>query len=153
MNVRIVTFPETRVAVLEHHGPPHLEYETARRFIEWRVANRLSPDRHRTYGIHYTDPHTTPPEDHRMDICVSVDHEVGPNPQGVVNKVIAGGRCAVVRHLGQREDIPAARYLHEVWLPRSGETLRDFPMFFHYVNVGPDVKESDMITDVFLPLR
>jgi len=29
----------------------------------------------------------------------------------------------------------------------------DFPVFFHYVNVGPDVPEHEMITDVYLPLR
>jgi len=31
--------------------------------------------------------------------------------------------------------------------------LRDFPIFFHYVNIGPRVKEREMITDVYLPLR
>lgn len=35
----------------------------------------------------------------------------------------------------------------------SGEALRDFPIFFHYVNVGLHVQEHDMITDVYLPLR
>jgi AraC family transcriptional regulator len=153
MDVRIVEFPETRVAALEHRGAPHLEYETARKFIEWRIANRLSPDHHRTYGIHYTDPRTTPPEDHRMDICVSVDRPVPPNPQGVINKVIPGGRCAVVRHVGPREFIRAAALLVDEWLPTSGEARRDDPIFFHYVNVGPDVREHEMITDVYLPLR
>ena len=38
-------------------------------------------------------------------------------------------------------------------LPASGEAAGDFPIFFHYVNVGPDVKEADMITDVYLPLK
>ena len=47
----------------------------------------------------------------------------------------------------------AAVHLYEDWLPASGESLRDFPIFFHYVNVGPNVREEDMITDVYLPLR
>ncbi len=29
----------------------------------------------------------------------------------------------------------------------------DFPMFFHYVNAGPDIRDAGMITDVYLPLR
>jgi AraC family transcriptional regulator len=29
----------------------------------------------------------------------------------------------------------------------------DFPVFFHHVNVGPNVAEYQMITDVYLPLR
>jgi AraC family transcriptional regulator len=49
--------------------------------------------------------------------------------------------------------VAAAEYLVFDWLPDSGEKMGDFPIFFHYVNVGPDVREADMITDVYLPLR
>jgi AraC family transcriptional regulator len=153
MNVQIVDFPETKVAVLEHRGAPQLEYETVRKLIEWRLANRLRPDRHRSYGIHYNDPRTTPPADYRVDLCISVESDVPSNPQGVVNKSIPGGRCAVARHLGSRQNVSAASWLYEAWFPGSGETLRDFPLFFHYVNVGPQMKECEMITDVYLPLR
>jgi AraC family transcriptional regulator len=38
-------------------------------------------------------------------------------------------------------------------LPQSGELPGNFPIFFHYVNVGPNVREEEMITDVYLPLR
>jgi AraC family transcriptional regulator len=93
MDVRIVEFPETRVAAVEHRGPRNS------------------------------------------------------------NTTIPGGRCAVARHHGSRERVTAATYLAEVWLPSSGEAVRDFPMFFHSVNVGPQVREQDMITDVYLPLR
>ena len=153
MEVRITAFPTTKVAALEHRGPPELEYETSRRFIEWRLANRLPRDRHRTYGVHYNDPRTTPPADYRMDICVSVEHEIAANPQGVVNKMLQGGRYAVACHVGSRENNTTATYLHEVWLPASGEQRRDLPILFHYVNIGPDVQEQEMLTDVYLPLR
>jgi len=152
MDVQIVDFPETKVAVLEHCGPPALEHESVQKIIAWRLENRLSPDMHRSYGVYYNDPHTTPPEEYRVDFCISVEHEVPPNPQGVVNKFIPAGRCAVVRHLGSRENVSAAANLYGVWFPNSGETLRDFPIFFHYVNVGPQLQESEMITDVYLPL-
>jgi AraC family transcriptional regulator len=152
MDVRIVNFPATRVAVLEHRGSPALEHESVRKLVAWRIENRFLPDKHKTYGVHYDDPHTTPPDQYRMDLCIEVDHDIAPNPQGVINKVIPAGRCAVVRHLGPRDNITAAAWLYETWLPDSGETLRDFPIFFHYVNVGPNVQEQDMITDVYLPL-
>ena len=153
MDVRIVDFPATRVAALEHRGPPDQEHETVRRFVAWRIANRLSPDRHRSYGLHYADPRTTAPSDYRMDVCVSVDSPVAANVDGVIDKVIPAGRCAVARHLGSRDDVRAAAYLTETWLPASGETLRDFPLIFHYVNVGPLIAEHDMITDVYLPIE
>ena len=95
-------FPETRVAAVEHRGPPYLEHQTVRRLVEWRMQNGLPPARHRCYGVHCTDPRTTAPDDHRVDFCVSVVRDYPPNPQGVMNKTIPGGRCAVVRHLGAR---------------------------------------------------
>src|SRR5262252_4574066 len=108
MDVRIVMFPETRVAAIEHHGPPELEHETARKLISWRQRNHLDRNRHRSYGVHYTDPYTTPAADHRVDFCLSFDFDVAPNPEGVINKVIPGGRCALARHLGAREHNTAA---------------------------------------------
>lgn len=71
MKVEIVDFPETLVAALEHRGPEHLTYETTKQFIAWRQANGYPPGRGKTYGVHYTDPVTTLPEDYRLDLCLS----------------------------------------------------------------------------------
>jgi AraC family transcriptional regulator len=154
MDVRIITFPETRVAAIEHRGPPALEHDTVRKLIAWKLEHRLLDQaRHRSYGVHYTDPRTTAPAARRVDFCLSVDDEVAPNALGIVGKTIPGGRCATARDIGSRANNQAAAYLYEKWLPGSGELLRDFPMFFHYVNVGPGVRDEDMITDVYLPLK
>lgn len=153
MDVRIVEFPATPVAVAEHRGPPEREYETSKKLIEWRIQHCLSPAEHRTYGVHYTDPQTVAPAEHRVDFCASFDGPVLPNPQGIVAKIIPACRCAVVRHHGSRTHNATAVWLYREWLPRSGEEPGDFPIFFHYVNVGPQVREHEMITDVYLPLR
>ncbi|MBV8831865.1 MAG: GyrI-like domain-containing protein [Acidobacteriaceae bacterium] len=153
MDVQIVEFPETKVAAIEHLGPPALEHETVRKLIAWKLENRLlDPLRYRSYGIHYTDPRITPPFEHRVEFCISVEEDVGPNPFGITTKMIPRCRCARVRDIGSRFYNRAAVYLGEIWLPESGETLGDFPIFFHYVNVGPNVWEEEMITDVYLPL-
>jgi AraC family transcriptional regulator len=154
MDVEIVMFPETRVAAIEHHGSPSLEYDTVRKLIAWKLEHRLLDAlKYRSYGVHYTDPRTTPPAGHHVDFCLSIEEKVGPNPYGIVDKVIPGGRCVRARDVGSRSNNKAARYMHATWLPQSGESPGDFPMFFHYVNVGPNVREEDMITDVYLPLR
>lgn len=152
MEVRIIDFPETKVAVLEHHGDPALEYQSIQKLIDWRIENRLSAEKHRSYGIHYNDPRKVQVEEYRVDLCVSVNNEILPNPQGVINKTIPAGRCAVARHFGSRENISVAASLYEDWFPSSGETLREFPLFFHYVNVGPQIQQQEMLTDVYLPL-
>ncbi len=152
--VRIVIFAETRVAAIEHFGPPALEHDCVRKLVAWKLEHRLLDSRkHRHYGVHYTDPRTTAPTEHHVDICLSVDEPVAPNTLGVVDKVIPRNRCALARDVGSRYDNKAAVYLYEEWLPGSGEAPGEFPIFFHYVNVGPGVRAEDMITDVYLPLK
>jgi AraC family transcriptional regulator len=154
MDVQIVVFPETRVAAIEHFGSPALEHDTVRKLIAWKLEQRLrDPLKYRHYGIHYTDPRTARPSDHHVEFCLSIDRDVGPNSMGIVDRIIPQNRCALARDIGSRYDNKAAVYLYEHWLPHSGESRGDFPIFFHYVNVGPDVREADMITDVYLPLK
>jgi AraC family transcriptional regulator len=154
MKVDIVEFPETAVAVIEHRGPPEREHDSVRILIEWKIEKGLlDPLKHRHYGVHYTDPRSIPPEKHRVDFCISVEGDVDGNRHGVVAKRIPACRCARARDIGSRNDNQAAAFLVEDWLPESGELPGDFPIFFHYVNVGPGVRAADMITDVYLPLR
>ncbi len=152
-DVHIVEFPATRVATIEHRGSPEYEHDTARTLIAWKLSQRfLDPVRFRSYGVHYTDPRTTPASEHRVDFCLSIETDVEPNEFGIVTKTIPANRCALLRDVGSRYDNKAARYLGETWLPLSGERVGTFPLFFHYVNVGPNVREDEMLTDVYLPL-
>jgi AraC family transcriptional regulator len=154
MNVQILVFPETKVAAIEHFGSPDLEHDTVKKLIAWKLEQRLlDPLKYRSYGIHYTDPRNTPPPDHHVDFCLSIDSDVAPNSIGIVNKVIPRNRCALARDIGSRYNNKAAVYLYKQWLPHSGELPGNFPIFFHYVNVGPNVRKEEMITDVYLPLR
>ncbi len=153
MDVEIVVFPKTKIAAIEHHGSPALEHESIKKLIAWRIENKLPPsDAHRSYGIHYNDSRKVPLSEYRVDLCISVEHEILMNSFGVVNKTIPELRCAKARHLGSRENVTAAQYLYEQWLTNSGEQLADFPIFFHYINVGFEVQESEMVTDVYLPI-
>ncbi len=155
MKIEIVEFTETRIAVLEHRGDPATLMESVQRFIGWRKSCEVSPvATSGTFGVPYSDPETTDPREFRFDICGSTLVEVPGNSTGVVSKTIPGGRCAVARHLGSTDTIgKTVRALYRDWLPESGETLRDFPCFFHYIKRMPTVAEHDQITDVYLPLK
>ena len=109
MEVRVVTFPQTRVARLTHQGPPEAEHATARRLV-------------------------------------------AANPYGIEETSIPACRCALARDVGSRMNNPAVVWLFEHWPPCSGETFSGDPLIFHYVNVGPSLKEEEAITDVYLPL-
>ncbi|HVI52215.1 MAG TPA: AraC family transcriptional regulator [Candidatus Sulfotelmatobacter sp.] len=155
MDVRIITTPTFKVAVLEHRASPARLTDSVLRFIEWRKNSGLSPVlASKTFGVAYDDPEACEPEAFRFDICGTVAAVVPPNPQGVITKEIPGGRCAVVRHLGSTDRIgESVHYLFRHWLPNSGEALRGFPVYFQYLNVGADVPEAEKETDVFLPLK
>jgi AraC family transcriptional regulator len=155
MEIDIVDFDETMVAVLEHCGAPERIYESVKVFIHWRKQSGCSPiNSSRTFGIIYDDPANTPPASFRFDICGEVDSTVAENPQGVITKQIPGGRCARVRHIGSTDRISESIYpLYREWLPESGEELHDFPLFFHYLKRIPEVPEHEQVTDIYLPLK
>lgn len=155
MQVTIVDFAETQVAMLEHCGAPEKVNDSVLTFIEWRKASGLSPVRSsRSFGIVYADPDTVEPEAFRFDICGEVTGPVPKNPQGVIAGTIPGGRCAVLRHRGSHDRLGESIYpLYREWLPQSGEELRDYPLFFHYLNLFPEVAEHELETDIYLPLK
>jgi AraC family transcriptional regulator len=148
MHVTIVTFPQTRVAVIGHIGDPSQEHATARKLIAWKIENRLlDPSLHRSYGLHYTDPRSIDPSKHRV-----VDGPIPDNAYGITEMTIPSVRCAVARDVGSRTDNKAAQFLYDQWLPASGEKLSGHPLIFHYVNVGPNVQAHEAITDVYMPI-
>lgn len=155
MNTEIIDFKETKIAVKEHRGPVELLNNSIAEFIEWRKSTDYSPVKtSQTLGIAYDDPKTTKPDAFRFDICGSTKNTVADNPQKVVNKIIPAGRCVKLRHLGSHDNMDAKiHFLYGQWLPANNEELRDYPCFFHYINLFPDVSEHELITDIYLPLE
>ena len=152
--VQIIDFKDTRVATLEHRGDPMLLGDSIRKFIEWRKQNHLPPSVSATFSLVYNDPAETEPSEFRFDLCAATDRDVAKNPFGVVAKLIPGGRCAVLRHIGSDDNLgKAVAYLYSQWLPQSQEEPRDFPLYFQRVRFFPDVAEHEAVTDVFLPLK
>lgn len=153
-DVRIVSFPETRIAVLEHRGAPALLPNSIQRFIAWRKLNKLPPNVSATFNLIYDDPEQTPADDYRFDLAAAVIAPIAENGHGIVNKIIPAGECAVLRHTGTDAQLGnVVRFLYNDWLPQSERNLRDFPLFFQRISLFPDVPEHLMVTDVFLPLQ
>lgn len=144
------------VALMTHRGNPPLLGETIRRFIAWRKASGLRAATHATYTIFHTDPEVSGPENYRIDLATAIRRPLTQQDAeaGAEASVIPGGRCAVLRVLGNSDDLrPAAEFLYGTWLPASGEELRDLPLYAQRVKFFPDVPEVEAITDLFLPLK
>ncbi len=155
MQIRIVEFREVRVAALEHCAAPWLINESVRKFIEWRMQSGQSPvASSRSFGIPFGNPDTTPAEEFRFAICGETHEAVAANEFGVTERVIPGGRCVVVRHVGSTDHIGESIYpIYRDWLPTSGEELRDQPLFFDYLSISPETPQGQWQTDIYVPLQ
>lgn len=153
-DVRIVDFPQTRIAVLEHRGDPARIDDSIGRFIAWRKRHHLHPDRHATFNIFYGHPPLVAASDYRLDLGVAVERDIPDDGSGILAKTLPAGRCAVLRHIGSDDHLPEAiAYLYSTWLPQSGEELRDFPLFAQRLRFYPDVPEHEAMIDIYLPLK
>lgn len=153
-DVTTLDFPATPVAFLQHRGDPAHLGDTIRRFITWRKTTGHRPPASATYTIFHTDPRTTPPEDYRLDLCAGTTQPVADAAHGIEPGLIPAGRCAMLRVVGQTDDLePAALFLYRAWLPESGEEPGDFPLFARRVAFFPDVPEHEAMTELYLPLK
>ena len=151
--VDLVNFPETPIAVMTHKGDPRALGHTIQRFIAWRKQMKLPPSKSRTFNLVYHDPNTVPPEEHRFDLACVYQGELLDDESDVVKNVIPEGRCARIRHIGSDDLLgPVVDYLYSIWLVQNEVEVREFPLFFERVSFFPEVKENDMITDVYLPI-
>ncbi|WP_165311820.1 AraC family transcriptional regulator [Vibrio ziniensis] len=155
MNVRIVEFTPRKVAIFSHQGAPEQLMNSVENFVSWRKETGLSPiSTSDTFGIPYSDPNETDKTKFRFDIAGSVEEDIPQNQFGVVNGVLTGGKCAVLRHYGNLDLISQTVHaLYRNWLPTSGERTSGEPCFFHYLNIGPNTEKSALQTDVYLPLK
>jgi len=144
----------TPVAIMEHRGDPATIGTTIQRFISWRKATGLSSKTSPTFNVFHSDPRTTPPAEFRMGLCIGTDRPIAANGERIKAGTIPGGRCAVLRVVGNTENLePAALYLYRDWLPASGEEARDFPLYCQRVAFFPEVAEHEAVAELFLPLR
>lgn len=151
--VSITEFPSTRVAMMLHKGRPDRIHESIQAFVAWRRANGLTRQETPTFTVFFGDPRTTPPEEFRLGLCAGLPVSVEPRDDRIETTIIPQGRCAVIRIIGHTEGLEdAARFLYRTWLPQSGETLRDFPLFCQRLTFFPDVPETETMVDLFLPL-
>lgn len=160
-DVLVVQVPQTPVAVMRHHGDPAMLGETIRKFIAWRKAHRLSPDRSATYNFFYGGPDDTTPEDFRLDLACSIEtlkkNTDGPlEDDGEIQyRNIPAGLCAFIKIVGSDDLLEgAANYLYRVWLEENKDkyALRDFPLYARRLVFFPEVAEHEAVTELYLPL-
>lgn len=153
-DVTIRDVPATPVAIMEHRGAPATLGATIQRFIAWRKAAGLPPKTNPTFNVWRSERRPASPADYSVDLCVGTDQPIEPNGEQIKAGEIPGGRCAVLRVVGNTDNLePAALYLYRDWLPASGEEARDFPIYCQRLSFFPEVPEHETVAELFLPLK
>ena len=153
-DVTIREVPVTPVAIMEHRGDPTTIGATIQRFIAWRKAAGLHPKTNPTFNVWRSERRPASPADYSMDLCVGTDQPIETNGGEIIVGEIPGGRCAVLRVVGNTDNLePAALYLYRDWLPASGEEVRDFPIYCQRLAFFPEVPEHEAVAELFLPLK
>ncbi|MGO7162317.1 GyrI-like domain-containing protein, partial [Rhizobium johnstonii] len=153
-DVIIRNVPTTPVAIMEHRGDPATLGATIQRFIAWRKAAGLHPRTSPTFNVWRSERRPQSPADYSVDLCVGTDQPIGANGEEIKAGEIPGGRCAVLRVVGNTDNLePAALYLYREWLPASGEEARNFPIYCQRLSFFPEVAEHEAVAELFLPLK
>jgi len=155
MEITVKNLPTKRLAVMEHRGDPMKLGITLDKLISWSKAQPidLKPKPGKSFGLGYSDPRDTPPEDFRFDLALCIPEAYKLNDK-VKEKNIPSGKYVIATHKGSRDNLGDTIYsLYRNWLPKAGEELGDFPCIFCYYNFDHEVAESELLTEVWLLLK
>ncbi len=104
-------------------------------------------------GIYLDDPELVSTDKLRSFACVSAKGDL-PADAPLTPQTLDGGRYAVLRHKGPYADMPLAyQWLYGTWLPQSGREVRDSLMFEKYLNNPRDVPPTELLSEIYLPLK
>jgi len=151
VNVEIVDFPETRLAMVPHRGAYH---QISKAFAQLGQlagpAGLFGPSAFMA-AIYHDDPRTTPEAELRSEAAVSVQPDT-ELPRGLVEGRIPAGRYAKTTHVGPYEE------LMDVWpafmkegIPSSGHAMQKSGLSFElYRNTPMDTPKEKLLTELYV---
>lgn len=156
MNVAIENRQEEIVYGVHHVGPYTEVGGAFDALWQWVRDNNLQERVRFGACICYDDPTVTQPSQCRADACVAFDAPLAePLKDERVQAVrLAAGRYARYRHVGPYSTVEQAYCaFYGQWLPNSGYECADLPAFEIYLNNPSDTPESELITNIYMPIK
>jgi AraC family transcriptional regulator len=153
MHVNIVTLGSQRVAALRHNGPYLQIGNTFGRLGALCEQAQLLGPESAMVALFYDDPETTPEAELKSDAGMVVS-KAAVIPASLSEVALPAGKYAVTVHAGPYRNLPDtwARFMGQ-WLPQSGMQMGEGTPFEKYLNTPMDTAESELRTELYLPLR
>lgn len=139
---------------MDHQGPHYEIGRTFDRLFAWAITTdgMITPET-KGISVFFDDPTQKPPED--LTSLAAIPRPDGKAPgEGTRAYTIPGGPHAIARHVGPYTEL-ARTYteLFQNWLPASGEARNGAPLFEINMNDPKTTAPSDLITDIYVPLK
>lgn len=150
--VAVITLPERRCAGVDHRGS-YMEIDRAmgKLFAELARLDAISAEP-AMIGLFFDDPDLGDEADLRSRACLPVATSVAISAP-LVETTLRGGLYARLSYTGPYADMRGAyRWLLGTWLPGSGYEPADAPIFEAYLNDPRDTPQTQLRTDIHLPL-
>ncbi len=152
-DIELKTVPDMRAATIKHTGSYMEVGKAFESVFSWLVSNDLMKDTQRMVGIYYDDPSAVPEAELRSRAGAVLATKPALQPP-LEYTDIKGGQYAVLRHKGPYAGISAAYdWFYGTWLTQSGREAADIPGFEDYLNNPQDTAPTDLLTDIYMPLK
>lgn len=156
---KIVQRDETHIIYISKYGAyketaPLAWQELIQSLDNKKRVNILSNNE--LFGICYNDPETTAIEDIRYDAAISINtkdlkeyKELGFNTE-----VLEDGRFVSVSYKGDKESNQTWMDLF-AWIAENdlSKECKNRPPFEKYINWSPDMKDEELIKEIYIPLN
>jgi AraC family transcriptional regulator len=156
LRVEVVSVDPFQVVALRVTGAYPEQNQGYGRLFGWAAENGLLDSLRGLYGVPLDDRRDAEPQACRFDCMLALGAPFRPDPvtaAGIRSMQLGGGRYARVRHVGAFDGLEALTdAVLALWLPGSGESLRDAPLHHEYLDDPDEVPAALLRTDVYLPL-
>lgn len=146
------TAPERLLGAITHRGAYENIGPCYEKLTALATEQNLWPSVQGFIGVHYDDPNVV--QESELRAHASLWFVPGKSiPDSLESVVLPAGSCAILHYKGPHASVKVAYdYLYGDWLPKSGFEPANSPPYEIYLNKPSDTPESELLTDIVLPL-
>lgn len=145
-----------QVCAVEHKGPYINLGNTFENLEAKAMSYPIMSGIPKFFGIFYDTPEaikSKDPESLISHACISATPDQA-KAANLESKEISGGTYAIVRFIGPHAQLESVyEWLYDTWQPNSGKEIDDKPHFENYISDPKNTAQSQLITDIYLPIK
>lgn len=150
--IDIDTTPQKQLAAKLHKGAYTNIGTCFEELATLATRENLWPGVRGMIGIYHDDPNVVDVADLQSHAALWMT-EGAAIPDTLEALSLPASDCAILHYKGPYHAIKVAYdYLYGAWLPKSGREPADAPPYEIYLNSASDTPESELLTDIILPL-